>query len=130
VERKYGIKNVINLQNNLLPQMDRINIKPLSVNKAWMGKKFKTADYHSFEKECLYRLPKLPMPKPPFEVTYKFGFSNRNSDLLNPEKLVTDILCKKYNIDDRYIEKMTLTKEIVPKGQEYFEFSITHYATL
>lgn len=110
--------------------MDRINIKPLSVNGAWQGKRFKTPAYHAFEKECLYRLPKLPMPKPPFEVTYKFGFSNRNSDLLNPEKLVTDILCKKYNIDDRYIEKMTLTKEIVSKGQEYFEFSITHYATL
>jgi len=102
-----------------------VNIKPLSVNQAWKGKRYKTKDYNTFEKNCLFLLPKLQVPKKgPYEVYYRFGFSSRNSDLGNPEKLISDILCKKYGIDDRYIEKMTLVKEIVEKGKEYFAFEI------
>lgn len=105
--------------------MTKIDIKPLSVNAAWKGKRYKTKDYQDFEKKCLFFLPKLQVPKKgPYEVFYRFGFSNRSSDLLNPEKLITDILCKKYGIDDRYIERMVLTKEIVEKGKEYFAFEI------
>jgi hypothetical protein len=37
------------------------------------------------------------------------------------------LICKKYGIDDRYIEKMVLIKKIVPLGQEYFEFEILTY---
>lgn len=107
--------------------MNKIQIAPLSVNKAFMGRRFKTKDYKNFEEACLLLLPKIDIPKKPFEVHYVFGFSNRASDLGNPEKLVTDILCKKYGFDDRDIYKMVLIKEIVKNGQEYIEFSIMHY---
>lgn len=105
-----------------------VDIKPLSVNVAWCGRRVKTKAYQDFEKKCLFFLPKLNIPKEgPYEVFYCFGFSNRSADLANPEKLITDILCKKYGFDDRYIEKMTLMKEIVEKGKEYFAFEIKKY---
>jgi len=102
----------------------KINVKLLSVNAAWQGKRFKTPAYKAFETECLYKLPKLTIPPPPYEVHYKFAFSSPLADLLNPEKLITDILCKKYGIDDKNIFKMVLEKSIVKKGNEFFEFKI------
>ena len=101
-----------------------VKIKPLSVNGAWQGKRFKTPAYKAFETELLYKLPKIAIPEKPYEIHYIFGFSNKNRDLLNPEKLVTDIICKKYSINDRYIERMILEKEIVKKGDEFIEFKI------
>jgi hypothetical protein len=106
--------------------MSRINIVPLSVNRAWQGRKWKTPEYKRFERDCLLMLPKIKVPEPPFRIEYRFGFSNKLSDLLNPEKLVTDILCKKYGINDRDVFEMSLKKEITPKGKEYIEFEITH----
>lgn len=108
--------------------MKRLSIKPLSVNEAWKGRRFKTDAYKSFDRHLTLILPKLDMPAPPYKFYYKFGFSSRNSDLVNPEKLVTDIICRKYKIDDRYIERMVLEKEIVEKGKEFIEFEIKSIA--
>jgi hypothetical protein len=104
--------------------MNKVDIKPLSVNQAWQGKRFKTPAYKKFESDVLFLLPKIEIPEAPYEVHYVFGFSSKLSDLLNPEKLVTDIICKKYGIDDRYINRMILEKVMVEKGKEYFKFEI------
>jgi len=109
--------------------MQKIEIVPLSVNKAFQGKRFKTPAYKKFERDCLLLLPKIKIPAVPLEVHYIFGFSSVLSDIGNPEKLVTDILCKKYGFDDRFIYKMTIEKCIVDKGKEFIEFKISHYAT-
>ena len=34
-----------------------IDIKPLSVNKMWQGRRYKTYEYQKYEKEFLYLLP-------------------------------------------------------------------------
>ena len=44
------------LDNSILLFSDRIEIKPLSVNECWQGKRFKTKAYTAYEKELLYRL--------------------------------------------------------------------------
>ena len=104
-----------------------LKIKPLSVNSAWQGKRFKTPAYKKFEHDLLLM---LPFGRYVFEshmklsVKYRFGFSSKLSDLANPEKLVTDILVKKYGFDDRQIYNMTLEKVIVPKGNEFIEIEI------
>jgi hypothetical protein len=108
--------------------MIKVQRSLLSVNQAWKGQRFKTDKYKQFEKDCLWLLPKTNIPLPPFEIHYHFAFSNKGSDLLNPEKLVTDILCKKYGFDDKDIFKMVLTKEIVEEGKEYFLFEILNYS--
>lgn len=100
-----------------------INIKPLSANDAFNGKKTKTARYRSFERSVLFMLPKLTIPnKVPLKVYYEFGFSNLQSDIDNAIKQTQDILSKKYGFNDMYIMEMNVKKVKVEKGKEYFKF--------
>ena len=102
-----------------------IKIKPLSVNLAWRGQRFKTPLYGQYESAVLFMLPKIPnFPLPPYRIEYEFGFSNMASDFDNPVKLVTDILQKKYGFNDKDIMEAHIKKVIVPKKSEYFKFKI------
>lgn len=106
--------------------MNRVNIKPLSVNKAWRGRRFKTPAYNSFQKQILLMLPKLNQDSTgTLRIDIKYGFSSKLSDVDNPCKLVLDCLCKKYGFDDRQVYQLYQEKEIVPKGSEYIDFKIT-----
>lgn len=102
----------------------RKEIKPLSVNQAWQGQRFKTPKYKVYEAEVFYSLPNKKMPEPPYEIHFEFGFSNVLSDLDNPVKVLQDILCKKYKFDDRDIFYSTVRKVKVNKGKEYFKVKI------
>ena len=112
-----------------MDEIRKVEIKPLSINIAFQGRRFKTPAYKKFESDLLFLLPKIQIPEQPYEFYYEFGFSSKLSDLLNPEKLVTDIICKKYKIDDRYIVRMVLEKQIVQVGKEYIKFQIKNAAT-
>ena len=79
----------------------RIDIKPLSVNQVWQGRRFKTPIYKKYEKELTLMLPKLKIPEGKLELTIIFGFSN-----------------------DSRVYKATVIKEIVKKGKEFIEFDI------
>lgn len=107
----------------------RINIKPLSVNKARQGKRFKTKAYKDYERMLLLMLPKaIDIQNPEsMQLIVKRGFSSPLSDVTNPIKLFEDILQKAYGINDRYFYRVILEKEIVKKGQEYIEFEILEF---
>tara|TARA_R100001591_G_C4270296_1_gene162251 strand:+ start:74 stop:415 length:342 start_codon:yes stop_codon:yes gene_type:complete len=107
-----------------MPRYFKVNIKPLSVNEAFRGKKFKTKKYIKFEEEMLWRLPKMDIPEGKLEIHYKIGFSNSNSDLDNAFKQLNDCLQKKYSFNDNLIYKIFAEKEIVKKGQEFIQFKI------
>jgi hypothetical protein len=107
--------------------MIKIPIKPLSVNGAWKGKRYKSKDYSVFERNLLLILPKVKMPDPPYEIHYEFGFSSRASDVDNPTKTTTDVLAKKYGFNDKLVHRMILEKQLVKKGAEYIKFKILHY---
>lgn len=108
--------------------MIKVDCKPLSVNEAWKGQRFKTDKYKAYEHKLMYLLPKsFVLPEPPYEIIFEFGFSNNASDWDNPTKNLQDILSKKYKFNDKLILKGSATKVIVPKGQEYFKFDIKHY---
>jgi Holliday junction resolvase RusA-like endonuclease len=97
-----------------------LQIKPLSVNEAWQGKRFKTQKYKSYEHDMLLMLPNIQITDfRKLKITY--GFSNKASDIDNPTKMVLDILQKKYGINDRDIEYLVLHKTIVKKGKEFIE---------
>jgi len=97
-----------------------LQIKPLSVNLAWQGKRFKTPAYKRYERDVLLMLPKAEITNfDKLKITY--GFSNKASDIDNPTKMILDILQKKYGINDRDIEYLVLQKVIVKKGQEFIE---------
>jgi len=104
--------------------MITINVKPLSVNKCWMGRRFKTKDYLNYEKEVLLLLPMVKMPKAPYLVDIHYYFSSVASDLDNPTKPLLDIMQKKYSINDKDIYELRMKKSIVKKGQEKIEINI------
>lgn len=95
-------------------------IKPLSVNQCWQGKRFKTKEYKNYEQELLYTLPAQKLPKPPYHIYFEFGFSNSMSDWDNPVKPLQDIMQKKYGFNDKDIVQALIVKEKVKKGEEYF----------
>ena len=110
---------------NCKERFNKLNIKPLSVNQAWQGKRFKTPKYNKFQREMLSMLPKLKCDfTGNLKVSIHYGFSSKLSDIDNPCKLVLDCLVKKYDFDDRQIYELIQTKEIVKKGQEFIEFNI------
>lgn len=102
-----------------------LKIKPLSVNEAWQGRRFKTPQYKAYEDELMLRLPpKCDIPSEGFlEAVYEFGISHA-SDFDNPIKPFQDVLQKKYGFDDHRILKATIRKKIVSKGNNYLTFSI------
>ena len=104
--------------------MVKIDIVPLSVNKAWQGRRYKTVEYKRFERDCLLMLPKLCVSKERIKIVIEYGFSNKLSDIDNPTKLILDILQKKYGFNDNQIYILITNKKIVTKGKEYFAFKI------
>lgn len=104
--------------------MPKIQMKPLSVNQVWQGKRFKTKEYKLYEQSCMYLLPKLEIPDGKIEIDFEFGFSNSQSDFDNPIKPFLDILQKKYGFNDSKIWKATVLKTIVKKGEEFIKFEI------
>jgi Holliday junction resolvase RusA-like endonuclease len=109
--------------------MTKIQIKPLSVNKAWRGRRFKTKDYLAYEQAMMYLLPSLDIPKDALAVQITFGFSNNASDIDNGLKPFLDILQKRYNFDDKRIRRLIVDKTLVKKGGEYIHFTIQDYTT-
>ena len=100
----------------------KVDIIPISVNKAWQGKRFKTPAYKAYEKHLLLLLPKIVVPPGKLKLILEFGMSNMASDWDNPVKPFQDILQKKYWFDDRNIWEAQVTKFKVEKGQEYVKF--------
>lgn len=99
-------------------------IKPLSVNQAWQGKRFKTPKYKEYEADLFRLLLPMEIPEAPYEVYYKFGFSSKASDYDNCLKNTQDIIAKKYGFNDKLIKRAVIETDYVAKGKEYFEFRI------
>lgn len=104
--------------------MIKIDIKPLSINQSYQGKRYKSKKCKNYEFTVEWMLPKFKMPEPPFKLIYEFGFSTKTSDIDNPIKIMTDILQKKYSFNDRDIYELSVKKKIVKKGSEYIKFEI------
>ena len=105
-----------------------IKIKPLSVNAAWQGRRFKTDLYKRYEKDVALLLPpNLEIPEGDLSIYLEWGFSNSSSDWDNPIKPFQDILQKKYDFNDNRVFDARVKKVKVPKGAEYIKFNIDSY---
>jgi Holliday junction resolvase RusA-like endonuclease len=108
--------------------MQEIKIKPLSANKCWKGKKFKTSVYKNYcHTVPLFLRKGVYISKGKLEIVFKFYVSTSAADWDNPIKPIQDIICKYYGINDNRIYKGTAKKIIVPKGQERTEYVIRKY---
>jgi len=103
----------------------RIDIKPLSVNAIWKGKRYKTKDYNKYERDVLFLLPKLKVTGERLCIYFVVAYSSRGADIDNFVKPFVDILQKKYDFNDSRIYELHVYKRVVPKGKEYVEFKIT-----
>lgn len=108
-----------------------LKIKPLSINCAFQGRRFKTPAYKKFERDLMFLIPvpKKPIPEM-LRIEYFFGFSSPLADLDNPVKMVTDCLQTKLGFNDRNVWELNVRKCIVPKGQEFISIGIYPYLPL
>ena len=90
----------------------KVNIKPLSANAAWQGRRFKTDAYHAFESMMLLMLPKEKMILGPVSVHFDFYLKNAlRTDVDNCIKTSLDCLVKRgYIEDDRRVFKISAEK--------------------
>ena len=102
----------------------KVNIKPLSVNQCYRGRRFKTKEYNQYEKDVMAQLPTLIIPGGELELHIQAGFSNKGADIDNIAKTFIDILQKAYCFNDNRIYQLHLYKKIVPKGEEYISFDL------
>jgi len=103
----------------------RIHIKPLSTNKLFQGRRFRTPEYDVYEalirNAVVFWKPDL-YEKMTFEI--QVGLSSKNADLDNCIKAFIDILQKKLGFNDSRIYRIEAQKEIVKKGFEYIDVII------
>ena len=103
-------KLIISPTTNLL-----IPIKPLSVNKAWKGRRFRSKEYDEYEADC-FRLIMLIKGRAKVEgdveIHYKFYLTQFGKmDCSNLIKLLEDILVKSELIeDDRKVIRFSAEK--------------------
>lgn len=109
--------------------MIRLDIKPLSLNNAYRGRRFKTPELEAFKKAVLWQIPHLEVPKGKLAVRYVFGVSSKNSDGDNLIKVIQDCLATAYGFNDKRIYEWHVTKIDVPKGKEFIEFEIRPLST-
>lgn len=106
--------------------MIKINIKPLSVNQCWQGKRYRTNTYIKYFNNLLILLPKykgIDFDKK-LKLDISFGFSSAAADIDNPLKPFIDVLQKKYKFNDNQIYQLNVSKEKVKKGKEFIKFKI------
>lgn len=106
--------------------MINIKIKPLSVNKMFKGRRFKTKEYDIYIAELIKLLPNNISinPKSKLKLIIEFGYSSKASDVDNGIKGFSDTLVKKYGFDDRNIYELYVFKKITKKGEEFINFKI------
>ena len=101
-----------------------IPIKPISINEAFQGRRFKTKKCKDFEKSFLDIAPKKKMITGLIEIQYEFYVKNhKQADYDNLIKITQDLLkvCG-YIEDDRKIYKATVYK--IPSDDERIEVKI------
>lgn len=114
---------------------NRIWRKPLTVNQAWKGQRFKSPLYKTFS-TAVGLLLKALRPKPPIPPTdkwlfghYRWGVSNITTDVDNPTKVFQDVLFTYYKEQgdapkDHKIRFLILEKIKTSKGAEFIDFTI------
>lgn len=102
----------------------RLDIKPMSVNEAWQGKRYRTKQYDAYIEHVCLLLKPMDIPEGPLFFRMVAGQSSNGCDFDNPIKPFVDCLQKYYGFNDNRIMRSQIDKVIVPKGEEYIEFSI------
>jgi Holliday junction resolvase RusA-like endonuclease len=107
--------------------MITVPVKPMSQNKAFLGRKTKSAEYRVYTGNVSSFLPPLDVPEGQLKLTLDVYYSNRAADIDNCLKPFIDILQINYGFNDNKIYKLDVEKFIVKKGEEHIDFKIEAY---
>jgi len=107
--------------------MEHLDIKPLSTNHAYRGRRFTTPELAQYKKDISRMLPKIKIPAGQLSVRYVFGVCSKASDWDNMIKAFQDCLGECYGFNDNRIYEGYVLKVDVPKGNEFVEFEIKSY---
>lgn len=107
--------------------MITINLKPVSVNELYSGKRYVTPKGRKYKEAVQWLCPKVPIPEGKLHIRYRFYFSSTGSDIDNALKGFTDSLSSRLGFNDNRVYRIDVEKLIVPKGQEKIEFEILPY---
>lgn len=109
-------------------ELQKIDLRPLSVNEAWQGRRFKTKAYKEYEKNLLSLLPQMKAIEKPYSVIIYFYFGSPMRDIDNPVKLILDVMQKKWKwLNDRDIIQIKLKKFSTDKGNDHFYYRIESF---
>ena len=113
-----------------------LKYKPLSVNKAFTGQRYKTPLYKVFVKAITDLLAYVAKPpKPPdtrLFAHYVWGFSNNQSDVDNPTKTFQDVLFDYWGLKnkDHRVRFMILEARKCEKNEEFIGFHVDNQDNL
>lgn len=105
--------------------MVHLDIKPLSVNNTYRGRRFSTPELKQYKEDLAKILPRLEIPEGKLKVEYTFGVSSKAADGDNLIKAFQDCLGECYGFNDKRIYEWHVRKVDVPKGREYIDFHIS-----
>ena len=100
----------------------KIDIKPMSANQCWQGRRFKTKEYKIWGEQISWLLKDYPKKEPPYLIEVTF---HTNQDLDNCLKSFLDSLQDAGIItNDRYVEKIVAVKQKCKRNEEFIEFEV------
>ena len=104
----------------------KVDMKPISVNKAWKGRRYKTDEYKVWRQEALYRIKLMKLEKIEGWVEVHINSYLKNfkiTDEANLLKAIFDALVDAEVIeDDRFIKRHTSEKH--ESDEDYFTFEV------
>jgi Holliday junction resolvase RusA-like endonuclease len=110
--------------------MVHLDIKALSVNDSYQGRRFSTPELKNYKQHLSLLLPKIEVPKGNLSVYYIFGVSSKAADGDNLIKSFQDTISEHYGFNDNKIYEWHVKKVDVAKGKEFIDFDIyPHLAT-
>ena len=105
-----------------------IKINPISVNKCWQGRRFKTKEYKEWRELFYYLTPRIIKPlKTKIQLSVSFWIKNvKMADLDNLLKPFIDALVEcGYLEDDKQIISIRADKNYIKeKEKEYIDFEL------
>ena len=102
----------------------KVKIKPMSINQAWQGRRFKTPAYKAYREQLQWLLKDCAIPEGDLFLVVEFGVSNMSSDTDNLIKPLQDALQDKYGFNDNRIVGILATKTKTAKSDEFIDWEI------
>jgi len=102
-------------------------VKPLSINKCFLGRKRKSGDYRKYE-QLLFNsidITRTVWDRGRLQIHFVFGVSSSQADVDNPVKPLQDILQKVYHFNDKRVYRIIADKILVKRGEEFIQWAIT-----